>query len=130
MQVRGLIAGDVRGTMVQVAAGRHDAAQGASPHAWLEGHARLDPVTTLDDATSAAYFAVPVAEVAMQSSYLGLASTFGGHGPTVEPLCRSRQPLPPHTRSRGKVIRVVLTQVGRADFPHPALPGPNRTRRV
>jgi hypothetical protein len=55
--------------------------QDASPHAWFEGHARLDPVIILDDATSAASSAALMEEVAMQSSYLGLASTFGGHGP-------------------------------------------------
>ena len=51
--------------------GGDDAASGRSRHAWLAGAAPLDLVITLDDATSAIYSAILVAEE-------GTASTFAG----------------------------------------------------
>ena len=54
--------------------------QDGSREAWLSGVAPLDLVITMDDATSAIYSAILVAEEGTVSSFAGLAETIGGHG--------------------------------------------------
>src|SRR3954454_12265841 len=54
--------------------------QDGSRHAWLSGLAPLDLVIALDDATSAIYSAVLVAEEGTASTFAGLAETIAAHG--------------------------------------------------
>lgn len=88
--------------------------QDGSLHGWLEGQAPLDLVITLEDATSAIYSAVLVEQEGTQSSFLGLAETFAGHGlPSSFYTDRGSHYF--HTpQAGGKVAKDVLTQVGRA----------------
>jgi transposase len=88
--------------------------QDGSRHGWLEGHSALDLVITLDDATSAIYSAILVAEEGTASSFLGLAETFADHGLPCS-LYSDRGSHYFHTpEAGGKVAKGVLTQVGRA----------------
>jgi len=88
--------------------------QDASSHAWLEGQGTLDLVITMDDANSAIYSAVLVEEEGTQSSFLGLAETFAGHG-LPSSLYTDRGSHYFFTpEAGGKVAKGVLTQVGRA----------------
>jgi transposase len=88
--------------------------QDGSPHGWLDGRAPLDLVVTMDDATSAIYSAVLVEQEGTQSSFLGLAETFAGHG-LPSSLYTDRGSHYFHTpEAGGKVAKGVLTQVGGA----------------
>lgn len=88
--------------------------QDGSRHCWLDGHAALDLVITMDDATSAIYSAFLVEEEGTQSSFVGLAETIAGHGLPCS-LYSDRGSHYFHTpQAGGKVAKGVLTQVGRA----------------
>lgn len=88
--------------------------QDGSRHAWLEGSAPLDLVITFDDATSALYSAILVAEEGTHSSFLGLSETIAAHGLPCS-LYSDRGSHYFHTpEAGGPVAKGVLTQVGRA----------------
>jgi transposase len=88
--------------------------QDASRHAWLAGHAPLDLVVTLDDATSEIYSAFLMAEEGTASSFRGLAETIDKKGLFCA-LYTDRGGHYFHTpEAGGKVSRHQLTQVGRA----------------
>ncbi len=88
--------------------------QDASRHAWLAGHAPLDLVATLDDATSELYSAFLVAEEGTASSFHGLAETISAEGLFCA-LYTDRGSHYFHTpEAGGKVSKERLTQVGRA----------------
>jgi transposase len=88
--------------------------QDASRHAWLAGHAPLDLVVTLDDATSEIYSAFLVAEEGTASSFRGLAGTISAKGLFCA-LYTDRGSHYFHTpEAGGKVSKENLTQVGRA----------------
>ena len=88
--------------------------QDASRHAWLAGHAPLDLVVTLDDATSEIYSAFLTAEEGTASSFRGLAETIDKKGLFCA-LYTDRGGHYFHTpEAGGKVSRHQLTQVGRA----------------
>jgi transposase len=88
--------------------------QDASRHAWLAGHAPLDLVATLDDATSELYSAFLVGEEGTASSFRGLAETIAANGL----FCALYTDRGSHyfvtPEAGGKVSRQHLTQVGRA----------------
>ena len=54
--------------------------QDASRHAWVEGHAALDLVVTMDDATSAIYSMFLYAEEGTASTFRGLREVLGERG--------------------------------------------------
>ena len=88
--------------------------QDASPHVWIEGLGPLDLVVTMDDATSAIYSAILVAEEGTMSSFMGIAETIAGHGLFCS-LYSDRGSHYFHTpEAGGKVDKNALTQVGRA----------------
>ena len=88
--------------------------QDGSRHAWLGGLAALDLVITLDDATSAIYSAVLVAEEGTASSFAGLAETIAAQGLPCA-LYTDRGSHYFHTPAAGgKIAKGVRTQVGRA----------------
>jgi len=88
--------------------------QDASRHAWLAGHAPLDLVVTLDDATSEVCSAFLVAEEGTASSFGGLAETIANKGL----FCALYTDRGSHyfltPKAGGKVSKDKLTQVGRA----------------
>ncbi len=88
--------------------------QDASTHAWLAGQPPLDLVITLDDATSAIYSAVLVAQEGTASTFRGLAEVIERHGLFIE-LYTDRGSHYFHTPvAGGKVSKTLSTQVGRA----------------
>jgi transposase len=60
--------------------------QDGSRREWLGGRAALDLIVTMDDATSAIYSALLVAEEGTASRFHALEEVFGQHGLPVEPL--------------------------------------------
>jgi len=88
--------------------------QDASRHAWLAGHAPLDLVVTLDDATGEIYSAFLVAEEGTASSFRGLAETIAKTGL----FCALYTDRGSHyfvtPEAGGRVSKQHLTQVGRA----------------
>ena len=88
--------------------------QDASRHVWVPGLPACDLVVTLDDATSAIYSALLVAEEGTASSFAGLLETFGAHGLPCS-LYTDRGSHYFHTPAEGgRVSRTAPTQVGRA----------------
>ena len=101
---------------------RHDAASEPAPakagdgsrHEWLAGQPPLDPIVTLDDATSEIYSTFPVAEEGSASTFRALKQVFAARGlPGALYTDRgSHYFLTPE--AGGKVDRAKPTQVGRA----------------
>jgi transposase len=88
--------------------------QDASRHVWVAGAAACDLVVTLDDATSAIYSALLVAEEGTASTFAGLLETFTDQGLPCS-LYTDRGSHYFHTPVvAGRVSRTVQTQVGRA----------------
>ncbi len=88
--------------------------QDASRHVWVAGLPACDLVVTLDDATSAIYSALLVAEEGTASTFAGLLETFTDHGLPCS-LYTDRGSHYFHTPVvAGRVSRTVQTQVGRA----------------
>jgi len=88
--------------------------QDASSHCWLEGHAPLDLVVTLDDATSQIYSAFLVEEEGTLSSFAGLLEVIVAKGLFCS-LYTDRGSHYFHTpEAGGKVDKSRPTQVGRA----------------
>ncbi|HVH03854.1 MAG TPA: ISNCY family transposase [Amaricoccus sp.] len=88
--------------------------QDAARHAWLAGRPALDLVVTLDDATSAIYSAILVAEEGTASSFRALAEVVADKGLFCA-LYTDRGGHYFHTPSAGgRVDREHPTQVGRA----------------
>ncbi len=88
--------------------------QDASMHAWLAGHAPLDLVVTMDDATSEIYSAFLVEEEGTMSTFQALLDVFAGKG-LPSSLYTDRGSHYFHTPiAGGPVDKTRLTQVGRA----------------
>lgn len=88
--------------------------QDGSRHVWLDGHAALDLIVTMDDATSEVYSAFLVEEEGTASTFRALSEVFGAHGLPLS-LYTDRGSHYFHTREAGgEVDRTRLTQVGRA----------------
>ncbi len=88
--------------------------QDASRFAWVAGVPACDLVVTLDDATSAIYSAILVAEEGTASTFAGLLEVFTAHGLPCS-LYTDRGSHYFHTpKAGGAVDRGVATQVGRA----------------
>jgi transposase len=88
--------------------------QDGSRHVWLDGHAALDLIVTMDDATSQVYSAFLVEEEGTASTFRALSETFSAHGLPLS-LYTDRGSHYFHTREAGgEVDRTRLTQVGRA----------------
>jgi transposase len=88
--------------------------QDGSRHEWLGGQPALDLIVTMDDATSAIYSAVLVAEEGTASTFRALEEVFGRHGLPLS-LYTDRGSHYFHTpEAGGTVDRTRLTQVGRA----------------
>jgi transposase len=88
--------------------------QDGSRHAWLDGHAPLDLIVTMDDATSAIYSAFLVAEEGTASSFRGLREVVAAHGLFCA-LYTDRGSHYFHTPKAGeRVSKTQVTQVGRA----------------
>ena len=88
--------------------------QDGSRHEWLGGQPALDLIVTLDDATSAIYSAILVAEEGTASTFQALHEVFCDHGLPLS-LYTDRGSHYFHTpEAGGKVDRAVQTQVGRA----------------
>jgi transposase len=88
--------------------------QDASRHVWVAGQPACDLVVTLDDATSAIYSAILVAEEGTASTFAGLLEVFTAHGLPCS-LYTDRGSHYFHTPvADGKVSRTAVTQVGRA----------------
>jgi transposase len=89
--------------------------QDGSPYRWIESLDQdLDLVVTLDDATSAIYSAILVAEEGTASSFLGLGETIAKKG-LFRSLYTDRGSHYFHTpKAGGAVDKAKLTQVGRA----------------
>ena len=88
--------------------------QDGSRHVWLEGHAPLDLIVTLDDATGAIYSAFLVEEEGTASSFRGLREVVERYGL----FCSFYTDRGSHyfftPQAGGKVSKTQLTQVGRA----------------
>lgn len=88
--------------------------QDGSRHEWFGGQPALDLIVTMDDATSAIYSALLVAEEGTASTFRALEEVFGRHGLPLS-LYTDRGSHYFHTpEAGGKVDRANLTQVGRA----------------
>ena len=88
--------------------------QDGSRHVWLDGHAALDLIVTMDDATSEVYSAFLVEEEGTASTFRALSEVFGAHGLPLS-LYTDRGSHYFHTsEAGGEVDRTRLTQVGRA----------------
>jgi transposase len=88
--------------------------QDGSRHAWLEGHAPMDLIVTLDDATGAIYSIFLVDEEGTASTFQGLREVVERHGLFCS-LYTDRGSHYFFTPKAGeKVSKTQLTQVGRA----------------
>ena len=88
--------------------------QDGSRHAWLASQDPLDPIVTMDDATSEIYSAFPIEEEGTASTFLALLEVFSGRGLPLS-LYTDRGSHYFHTpEAGGKVDRGQPTQVGRA----------------
>ena len=88
--------------------------QDASRHAWLAGVPACDLVVTLDDATSAIYSAILVAEEGTASSLAGLLETFTAQGLPCSLYTDRGSHYFITPKAGGRVSRAATTQVGRA----------------
>ena len=75
--------------------------QDASRHLWVAGLPACDLVVTLDDATSAIYSALLVAEEGTTSTFCRPAGDVDGSGLALQPLYGPGQPLFPHASGGG-----------------------------
>ena len=88
--------------------------QDGSRHVWVAGQSACDLVVTLDDATSAIYSAILVAEEGTASTFAGLLEVFTAQGLPCS-LYTDRGSHYFYTPVvAGRVSRTVQTQVGRA----------------
>jgi len=88
--------------------------QDGSRHCWLEGHAALDLIVTMDDATSTIYSAFLVEEEGAASTFRGLLEVFGAHGLACT-LYTDRGSHYFYTDKAGEAVdKDYRTQVGRA----------------
>ena len=88
--------------------------QDGSRHCWLVGHAPLDLIVTMDDATSTIYSAFLVEEEGTASTFCGLLDVFVTHGLPCA-LYTDRGSHYFHTAKAGEAVdKNCLTQVGRA----------------
>jgi transposase len=88
--------------------------QDGSRHCWLEGHAALDLIVTMDDATSTIYSAFLVEEEGTASTFRGLLEVFGAHGLACS-LYTDRGSHYFYTDKAGEAVdKDCRTQVGRA----------------
>ena len=88
--------------------------QDGSRHGWLDGHAEMDLIVTLDDATSAAYSMFLVEEEGTASTFRALREVICEHGLFCS-LYTDRGSHYFHTPKAGeKVSKDQKTQVGRA----------------
>ena len=88
--------------------------QDGSRHRWLVGHAPLDLIVTMDDATSTIYSAFLVEEEGTASTFCGLLEVLCGHGLPCA-LYTDRGSHYFRTRKAGEAVdKDRLTQVGRA----------------
>lgn len=88
--------------------------QDASRHEWLAGAPACDLVVTLDDATSAIYSALLVAEEGTASTFAGLLEVFTTHGLPCSLYTDRGSHYFTTLKAGGAVNRLVPTQVGRA----------------
>src|SRR5216684_1275620 len=88
--------------------------QDGSRHEWLGGRAALDLIVTMDDATSAIYSALLVAEEGTASTFRGLEEVFGRHGLPLSLYTDRGSHYFSTPAAGGKVDRACPTQVGRA----------------
>lgn len=88
--------------------------QDASSHEWVAGQPACDLVVTLDDATSAIYSAILVAEEGTASTMQGLLEVFTTHGLPCSLYTDRGSHYFMTPKAGGMVDRRALTQVGRA----------------
>ena len=88
--------------------------QDGSRHAWLEGQPALDPIVTMDDATSGIGPAFLVEEEGTRSSFRGLAEVIGRHGLFSSLYTDRGSPYFVTAEAGGTVTKERPTQVGRA----------------
>src|ERR1700682_5562667 len=88
--------------------------QDGSRHEWLGGRAALDLIVTMDDATSAIYSALLVAEEGTASTFRALEEVFGRHGLPLSLYTDRGSHYFSTPEAGGKVDRTNPTQVGRA----------------
>lgn len=88
--------------------------QDASRHEWVAGQPACDLVVTLDDATSAIYSAILVAEEGTASTMRGLLEVFTAHGLPCSLYTDRGSHYFMTPKAGGVVDRRALTQVGRA----------------
>ena len=88
--------------------------QDASRHEWVAGVPACDLVVTLDDATSAIYSALLVAEEGTASTFAGLLEVFTAHGLPCSLYTDRGSHYFTTLKAGGKVHRDAPTQVGRA----------------
>ncbi|HEY6441225.1 MAG TPA: ISNCY family transposase [Acetobacteraceae bacterium] len=88
--------------------------QDASRHEWVAGQPACDLVVTLDDATSAIYSAILVAEEGTASTMRGLLEVFATHGLPCSLYTDRGSHYFTTPKAGGAVDRRAVTQVGRA----------------
>jgi len=88
--------------------------QDASRHEWVAGAPACDLVVTLDDATSAIYSAILVAEEGTASTFAGLLEAFTAHGLPCSLYTDRGSHYFTTPKAGGRVNRGDPTQVGRA----------------
>lgn len=88
--------------------------QDASRHEWVAGAAACDLVVTLDDATSAIYSAILVAEEGTASTFAGLLETLAAQGLPCSLYTDRGSHYFTTLKAGGRVNRGEPTQVGRA----------------
>ena len=88
--------------------------QDGSRHEWLAGHAPLDLIVTMDDATSEIYSAFLVAEEGTASTFQALLAVFGQHGLPLSLYTDRGSHYFLTPAAGGPVDRKRPTQVGRA----------------
>jgi transposase len=88
--------------------------QDGSRYEWLGGRAALDLIVTMDDATSAIYSALLVAEEGTVSTFRALEEVFGRHGLPLSLYTDRGSHYFSTPEAGGKIDRTCPTQVGRA----------------
>ena len=88
--------------------------QDASRHVWVAGAPACDLVVTLDDATSAIYSALLVAEEGTASTFAGLLEVFTTHGLPCSLYTDRGSHYFTTVKAGGRVHKDAPTQVGRA----------------
>src|SRR3984893_11434537 len=88
--------------------------QDGSRYEWLGARAALDLIVTMDDATSAIYSALLVAEEGTVSTFRALEEVFGRHGLPLSLYTDRGSHYFSTPEAGGKIDRTCPTQVGRA----------------